>query len=182
MPGTENEAVVSPRLFIVIPTYNRWQEARVSLTCLRNSTFKDFKILLVEDKCTDGTVEQCRVEFPEIELVHGDGDLWWGGAINLGTKHALELGAEVVIWINDDIRVEPETVGHLMETFRRTGRQSVVCARIRLPSGEGREWRSGSPRLHPVPNTSEEVARSGVGALLIDYPFGGLGVMISAND
>ena len=180
MPSTKNEAVVSPRLFIVIPTYNRWQEARVSLTCLRNSTFKNFKILLIEDACTDGTVEECRAEFPEVEIVHGDGDLWWGGGINLGTKRALELGAEVVMWINDDVRVEPETVGRLIETFRRNGEQSIACARIRLPSGES-EWRGDPPPWNPIAKTWKQPELPESGDLKIDYPPGGQGVLIPAR-
>jgi GT2 family glycosyltransferase len=170
----------APRLFIVMPTYNRWHEARVSLGCLFQSTYRNFKIILVEDACTDGTVENCRAEFPEVEIVHGDGDLWWGGAINLGTRHALELGAEVVMWINDDIRVEPETVEHLVESLGRNGEKSVVCARIRLPGDEGREWRGDPPPWNPGAKTWQPPELPATGDLRIEYPPGGQGVLIPA--
>lgn len=132
-----NQTVVptksAPRLFIVVPTYNRWDEARVSLDCLLQSTYRNFKVILVEDACTDGTVEKCRAEFPEVEIVPGDGDLWWSGAINMGTERALELGAEVIMWINDDIRVEPETIAQLVESFGRSGEER--CLRAYLFAG-----------------------------------------------
>ncbi len=171
----------APRLFIVVPTYNRWDEACVSLGCLFQSTYRNFKVILVEDACTDGTVEKCRAEFPEVEIVHGDGDLWWSGAINMGTKRALELGAEVIMWINDDIRVEPETVDHLVESFRRTGETSVLCARIRLPGDEGREWRGDPPPWNPVAKTWKQPELPATGDLRIEYPPGGQGVLIPAR-
>jgi len=181
MPSSENEAVVSPRLFIVIPTYNRWQEARVSLTCLRNSTFKDFKTLLVEDACTDGTVEKCRAEFPEVEILQGDGDLWWSGAINLGTEHALELGAELVMWINDDVRVEPDTIGQLVATIERNGSKSIACARIKLTDSSAPEWGGEPPPWHPEFRVDRSEERPAHGDLPINHPPGGQGVIIPAQ-
>jgi GT2 family glycosyltransferase len=169
-----------PRLFIVVPTYNRWDEARVSLECLLGSTYRNFKILLVEDACTDGTVEKCRTAFPEVEILHGNGDLWWSGSTNMGTKHALEQGAEIVMWINDDIRVEAETVGHLVESYERHGEKSVVCARIRLPGGE-QEWRGDPPPWHPALKEWKPLELPTTGDLAIEHPPGGQGVLIPAR-
>jgi GT2 family glycosyltransferase len=168
------------RLFIVVPTYNRWDEARVSLGCLLHSTYKDIKILLVEDACTDGTVEKCRAEFPDVEIVHGDGDLWWSGSANMGTKHALEQGADLVMWINDDIRVEPETIAHLVDSFQRCGEKSIVCARIRLPGGE-QEWRGDPPPWHPDAREWKQLELPADGDLPIKHPPGGQGVLIPAQ-
>src|SRR5258708_26760409 len=117
------------RLFIVMPTYNRWDEARVSLQRISQSTHRNFQILLIEDACLDGTVEKCRAEFPEVKILHGDGNLWWSGAINQGVKYALERGADAIVWLNDDNRVEPETLSRMVEAFRRLGDRSIICAR-----------------------------------------------------
>lgn len=172
---------LNPRLFIVMPTFNRWDEARVSLQCLFDSTYKNFTILLVEDACTDGTVEKCRQAFPQVEILHGNGDLWWSGSTNLGTKYALEQGAELLLWINDDIRVEPETVALLVDSWKRCGKKAVVCARIRLPGGDAREWRGDPPSWHPDRNTWQPPEFPSEGDLPIEHPPGGQGVIIPAQ-
>ena len=169
-----------PRLFIVMPTHNRWHEARISLGCLFQSTYRNFKVILVEDACTDGTVEKCRAEFPHVDILHGDGDLWWSGATNMGTKKALELGAEVIMWINDDIHVEPETLHYLIESFKRTGK-SVVCARIRLPGNDSHEWRGDPPTWHPDRGAWQPPEFPTTGDLAIEHPPGGQGVLIPAQ-
>ena len=48
------------RVSVIVPTYNRWDEARVSLACLLRSDYADFEVVLVEDGCTDGTAESAQ--------------------------------------------------------------------------------------------------------------------------
>src|SRR5262245_11719890 len=96
-----------PRLFVVIPTHNRWEQARVCLSALSRATYERFETVLIEDGCVDGTAEHCKKEFPDVHILHGDGNLWWSGAINLGVEYALEHGADAIVWLNDDNRVEP---------------------------------------------------------------------------
>lgn len=170
-----------PRVFIVVPTYNRWDEARVSLACLEQSTYRNFQIILVEDACTDETVARCQSEFPGVHILHGDGNLWWSGSANLGTRYALEQDADVIMWINDDIRVEPETLAHLVASFERHGPKCVVCARIRLPGSNEREWRGDPPPWHPERETWQAPQLPVAGDLPITHPPGGQGVIIPAQ-
>lgn len=164
-----------------MPTYNRWHEARVSLRCLLESSHKNLRILLVEDACTDGTVAECQAGFPEVEILHGDGDLWWSGAINMGTKYALEHGAELVLWINDDVRVEPETISHLVATVEREGAKSIACARIKSTDSSQPEWRGSPPPWHPDFHAEQVVELPLEGDLPIEHPPGGQGVLIPAQ-
>ncbi|MDT7542559.1 MAG: hypothetical protein QOE33_2463 [Acidobacteriota bacterium] len=177
---TTGSTQAEPLVYVVMPTYNRWDEARVSIACLLKSDYRNFHILLVEDACTDGTVERCRAEFPEVEILHGDGDLWWSGATNLGTRHALAAGADLILWINDDIRAEPQTLSSLVESQHRNGEKSVVCARVRLPDGV-REWRGDPPPWHPEHRTWRQPELPTVGDLAMKHPAGGQGVLIPAR-
>src|SRR5713226_839332 len=120
-----------PRLFVVIPTHNRWPEARTTLAHLAQSDHPNFEIVLIEDGCTDETADHCRIEFPDVHLLHGDGNLWWSGAINKGVEYALERGADAIVWLNDDNRVEPDTLSRMVESFGRMGERSIICARTK---------------------------------------------------
>jgi GT2 family glycosyltransferase len=166
-------------VIVVVPTHDRWHEARVSLAALLKSDYRNLHVLLVEDGCADGTAEKCRAEFPDVAIIHGDGNLWWSGAINLGTKQALAEGADLVMWINDDVRVEPDTISHLVESWKRNGERSVVCARIRLLGSE-EEWRGEPPPWHPDFKTWVRPELSGAD-LLLKHPPGGQGVILPAS-
>lgn len=169
------------RVFVVIPTHNRWQEARVTLGLLLQSTYQRLTIILVDDGCTDGTAEKCGAEFPEIEILPGGGDLWWSGAINLGTEYALAQGAELVMWLNDDVQVEANTISSLVATIERNGAKSVACARIKSKDNSAPEWSGGPPRWHPDFPLVELPELRAEADLPIEHPPGGQGVLIPAQ-
>lgn len=167
-------------LTVVIPTHNRWEELRTTLTCLRQSDYDDFETVLIDDGCTDGTAEYCRREFPGVHLLQGDGNLWWSGAINKGMEYALNRGAEAILWLNDDNRVEPETLSRMVECFKRMGERSIICARTKSAGTGVDEWVGDPPRWHPEfgrwvpPDLS---ARD----VPVKNPPGGRGVLIPAQ-
>lgn len=168
------------RVFIVIPTYNRWDEARASLQCISQSTYRNYQVVLIEDACTDGTVEKCRAEFPEVEILHGSGDLWWSGAINKGIEYALERGADAIVWLNDDNQVEPDTLSRMVESFKRMGERSVICARTKAIDTGLDEWVGDPPRWHPEFGEWEPPDLSAA-EVQVTHPPGGRGVFIPAT-
>jgi len=168
------------RLFIVMPTQNRWEEARVSLQRISQSIYRNFQILLIEDACSDGTVEKCRAEFPEVKILHGNGDLWWSGAINKGVGYALERGAEAIVWLNDDNRVEPDTLSRMVESFERLGERSIICARTKATDTGLDEWVGDPPRWHPEFGEWKPPDLSAAD-VPVKHPPGGRGVLIPAQ-
>ncbi|MEM9721828.1 MAG: glycosyltransferase family 2 protein [Bacteroidota bacterium] len=89
-------------VYIVIPCFNRKKLTRGCLQALENQTYKDFKVIVVDDGSTDGTANMITREFPETILLFGDGNLFWTGATNKGVRYALENGATHVMALNDD--------------------------------------------------------------------------------
>ena len=102
-------------LFIVTPVFNRKDFTCNFLKSLRKQTFKDFKVIIVDDGSTDKTSEMIIDNFPEVILLKEEGDLWWSEATNIGVKHAIDMGASRVITINDDTLLEENLVQELLD-------------------------------------------------------------------
>lgn len=100
-------------VFAVITCHN---EKPSVLRCLHQLGVSDpnISVVLVDDGSSDGTAEDVGVEFPDVVVVRGHGDLWWSGATNLGTQEALKRGATSVIFLNNDCLLPGRGIGDLI--------------------------------------------------------------------
>jgi len=72
------------------------------------------RILLVDDASTNGVVEEARHRFQEMEVLRGNGSLWWCGGMRLGMQRAMEQGVDAVVWLNHDCLPDPGTIAALV--------------------------------------------------------------------
>ena len=173
----QNQAVFN--LAVIIPAYNRWDETAECLEKMFQDAYLTKRIFLIDDGSLDGTTERCRERFPWVEILQGNGNLWWSGAINLGVKTALLGGADLVLWLNNDNLIEPGTITRLVEVYRRSPLRSVICAENRSTETGELEWQGEPPFWHP--KVSAWQADQGRDPILsLKHPPGGRGVLIPA--
>ena len=95
-------------LAVLITCHNRLEKTK---ECLKSIYFQkkieqyDVKVFLVDDGSTDGTPEYIKENFPEIILIQGDGNLYWGGGMYLAWEEALKYkkNFDYFLWVNDDV-------------------------------------------------------------------------------
>jgi GT2 family glycosyltransferase len=101
-------------LYIVIPVFNRWHYTRECLESLRAQTSQDFRAVVVDDGSTDETASALARDYPEVDVVTGDGNLFWTAGVNMGIRHALALGADRVMTLNNDVIAAPDFVAQML--------------------------------------------------------------------
>lgn len=88
---------------IVVPVHNALKDVAILLKHLESLNPELLAaLILVDDGSTDGTAAFVAGQYPQVHLVHGDGNLWWGGGMKLGMETALDHGAELIFWLNHD--------------------------------------------------------------------------------
>lgn len=113
---------MTPRSFIIIPAYNRRATTLACLQRLRAQGVLAWATpIVVDDGSTDGTGDTVREEFPEAEVLRGDGKLFWTGATELGMRRAVERGAEFVFWLNDDCEPQAGALAALLAIAQARG-------------------------------------------------------------
>lgn len=112
---------------LVIPVHNRRATTLQGLRSLRriNTNGLEVKIIVVDDGSTDGTSDAIRAEFPEVELIAGDGSLHYAAGTNRGIQAAMAWNADYVVTMNDDSVFHEDFLVRLVETSRRFKRSIV---------------------------------------------------------
>ncbi|MFC2116994.1 glycosyltransferase family 2 protein, partial [Bacteroidota bacterium] len=89
------------------------------------------KIIIIDDGSVDGTSDWIRINYPSVDLLSGDGSLWWSGGINLGTKYAIDqLGIEYILWWNNDIKPEEDYLSELFRIIENNDESVIIGSKI----------------------------------------------------
>lgn len=92
-------------LYVVTACHNRCNITVAFAEMLKKQTYRNWKLLLVDDGSTDKTVDRVTDILPDVIILHGNGNLWWGGALQKAYQWLKENAADndCVLLCNDDI-------------------------------------------------------------------------------
>ena len=104
-------------IYIVIPVFNRLDETKNIIRDLREQiTNKEFEIFIINDGSSDGTSEWLENQ-KDINVLNGNGSLYWAGAVNKAINHILNKGINIDVWIlllNNDVTIEKNYIESLV--------------------------------------------------------------------
>lgn len=159
------------KIAVVTPVHNRKD---ITLLCLRSlSRVKreglQLEITIVDDGSTDGTSDAVKAEYPDVNIIHGDGSLWFTGGMNRGIMAAMKGDPDYVLAINNDSifdeaflermvscaeRHPRSVVGPLLLLWDQPHRVFQVSPRWETLSGGVRHWQQQT--IWTVPESAWE--------------------------
>lgn len=117
-------------IFVLIPVFNRVHHTQRVIEVLHRQTLVgDLQIVVINDGSTDGTAEYLQSQKDVVEL-RGDGNLWWGGAIQRGLEYVEAQGndEDYVLFLNNDTWFSSNYVETLIRISREAGGAAVGSA------------------------------------------------------
>ena len=110
---------------IIIPNYNGLSFMEPCFESLKEQTIRDFKVLVVDNGSTDGSVEWLKEHrVPSIFLKENTG---FSGAVNTGIRAA---DTPYVLLLNNDTRVEPGFVAAMERAMDQSPKIFSVSSRM----------------------------------------------------
>ncbi len=118
---------------VLLTTFNRKQK---TLACLQNLYKQQLpedvqlKVFLTDDHSADGTADAVKTAFPEVNIYHGNGSLFWAGGMRNTWQKALSTGADFYLLLNDDTLLTNTAVAALLNCsnyVKSKGSKPAVC-------------------------------------------------------
>jgi glycosyltransferase involved in cell wall biosynthesis len=153
-----------PNFKIIIPVYNPPDDFLETLSALQADGLED-SVIVVDDGSTNRISRKIHDRFRGVEILTGDGNLWWAGGMRMGMAHALENEVDVICWLNHDCIPEPGTIAALAEEASKHG-MGAVSAWCTTRGFENAPVNPGFRNFKPIPLeellTTEKVTVDGV--------------------
>ncbi len=148
------------QLAVLITCHNR---RNTTLSCL-HALYQQgviFDVFLVDDGSSDGTSDAVKASYPAVNILEGDGNLFWVGGMRLAFSEALKDGYDYYLWLNDDTILDPNALPNLLNTHHCLAKgghpNSIIVGSVRDPltgklsyGGRVRSSRRWDRKLEPV--------------------------------
>ena len=126
-------------------SHNRKAQTLACLRALQASSGLDqvtLSAVLVDDGSSDGTADAVAREFPWVQVLHGDGTLYWCRAMHRAFTVALRDTHDHYLWLNDDTLLHADA---LVQLLACAAERAAVLRDPVIVVGSTVDQRSGKP-------------------------------------
>ncbi|NOX47896.1 MAG: glycosyltransferase family 2 protein [Chlorobi bacterium] len=138
------------KIALVFPIFNGLDFTKTCLSHLSSSFDKIdqgramFEIVITDDGSVDNSREWIKKHYPNVHVLQGDGSLWWSGGINLAMDFAIdELGADYILWWNNDILPSGDYFKNLIGILETVDEKTIIGSKIYYADKKEIIWSMG---------------------------------------
>jgi GT2 family glycosyltransferase len=118
------------KLGIIMTCFNRKEKTKKCLEILKNQNLpKDcsFQVFICDDGSTDGTSDMLSTDFSEINVINGNGNLYWNGGTNMAWETAKKSSKfDFFLWLNDDTYLLENALIDLLKQFDKLKSPAIL--------------------------------------------------------
>lgn len=109
------------RVAVLLTSHNRCEKTLSCLASLYSAIIPhswSSHVIIVDDGSTDGTEIAIRAHYPTVEILRGDGCLFWNRGMHWAFAHAMKRDFDFYLWLNDDTVLDSDALVKLADTYR----------------------------------------------------------------
>lgn len=116
------------RVSVIIVSWNALHLLRAFLPSVVASATRDVEIVLADNASTDGSAEWVRSTYPDVNIATFDRNYGYCGGNNRGAEAAK---GDILIFLNNDVRVDAGWITPILDRFRSDTSIAVVQPKLR---------------------------------------------------
>ena len=133
-----------PKVFIILINWNGRKDTLECLESLSKISYSNFKVVIVDNGSTDGSVQAIQERFPDVDMLKAKKNLGFTGGNNLAMRYAIRKNAEFVFLLNNDTVVDPEIIDELLGASELFNHEGIFGPKIYYYSDPGKIWFAGT--------------------------------------
>jgi GT2 family glycosyltransferase len=122
--------MILKKVAVLITCHNRRNKTIACLISLFDCSLPvsfTFDVFLVDDGSTDGTADAIKSKFPVVNIIHGDGNLFWNRGMRLAWATASGRDDyDSYLWLNDDTFLVKDALNIILSANEKTFGNSIL--------------------------------------------------------
>lgn len=111
-------------------SFNRLQKTKTFLTSLLSQAIPENHLLdvyLLDDNSPDGTAAYVRENFPSVQVINGNGNLFWAGSMRTLWEHVNQVNTyDIFLLLNDDVELFEGAIDKLISAYKKLDQSPAV--------------------------------------------------------
>jgi hypothetical protein len=129
--------------WIIILNWNGYRDTIECVESCRRLQHPARRILVVDNGSTDGSERVLRDRWTDVNFLQTGANLGYSGGNNVGIRYALDRGAAYVWLLNNDARVAPDCLTHMVESVSDDRQVGIVGGKIYCLDRPNVIWSAG---------------------------------------
>jgi len=137
---------IRPKVGIILLNWNGWKDTTECIKSFKEVSYPNFQIIVVDNGSTDDSVQKLsKVKYP-IKLIKTGKNLGFAGGNNVGVCHALEIGCEYVMLLNNDTTVDKKFLDVFVKYAEENPKVGALTGKIYYFYDPNRFWFAGAEK------------------------------------
>ena len=115
---------------VIIVNWDDKQYLSDCLTSVFEQAYKDFKVILIDNGSTDGSVEFVKENYSDVEIVALEKNYGFAKANNVAMERTLREGTNYITLLNNDIKVDNSWLGNLVKAMEPDNKMGICASKI----------------------------------------------------
>ena len=135
----EQDALV----YIILVNFNSKVHTVECIESLEKITYKNYKIIVVDNASSDDSQEVITKQFPEVIWIQNSENTGFADANNCGIQYALKHGTQYVLLLNNDTTVDKSFLEHLVDAYESDSSIGIATGKILYYQNHSIVWYAG---------------------------------------
>ena len=120
----------APPVWVVVLNWHGRADTLQCLQALAETSYPDLSVVLIDNDCAEFSADELQRLVPRGRYLRTAANLGFAGGSNLGMRAALEAGAELIWFLNNDAQPEAAALTELVATMTRDETIGIVGPKI----------------------------------------------------